>query len=85
MNKFFDFNNPFYRPLWVRLVVVGASLGWGLVEFVIGSPFWGVLFCGMGAVALHKLFIAFDPDAIEQTGQPQPENQQHENREKSDV
>ncbi|QKV20595.1 DUF3329 domain-containing protein [Oricola thermophila] len=57
----FDFNNPFYRPLWKRVAVVALPGTWGAFEFVAGSPFWGVLFCGAAALAFHGLFIAFEP------------------------
>ena len=57
----FDLNDPFFRPLWIRIAVVGVALGWGLFEFVGGSPFWGTLFCAAGAWAFYGLFIAFDP------------------------
>ncbi|HSO48807.1 MAG TPA: DUF3329 domain-containing protein [Rhizobiaceae bacterium] len=61
MGKFFDFNDPFYRPLWLRILIVGFCLGWALFEFVGGSPFWGVIFAGAGAMAFHGLFITFNP------------------------
>lgn len=59
--KGFDFNDPFYTPLWRRVVIVGIALGWALFEFIGGSPFWGVLFGGMGLWAFYGLFIAFEP------------------------
>jgi hypothetical protein len=57
----FDFNDPFFRPLWIRLAVVGFTLGWALFEFLTGAPFWGILFGAAGLWAFHGLFIAFDP------------------------
>lgn len=68
----FDFNHPFYRPLWIRIAVVAACLAWGLFEFVGGSPFWGALFCGLAAIAFHGLFIAFEPR------DPEPEEPERE-------
>ncbi|MFZ2100921.1 MAG: DUF3329 domain-containing protein [Oricola sp.] len=61
MKKFFDFNDPFYKPLWLRVAIVAAAGGWGLFELVAGSPFWGMIFLGMGAAAFHGLFIKFAP------------------------
>jgi hypothetical protein len=61
LNKFFDFNHPFYRPLWIRVLIVVLTGGWGIFEFIGGSPFWGTIFCGTSALAFHNLFIAFDP------------------------
>ncbi|MAY63485.1 MAG: hypothetical protein CML29_14880 [Rhizobiales bacterium] len=65
MNKLFDFNHPFFKPLWIRILVTGACLVWGVFEFMTGAPFWGVLFCGLGAMAAYGLFVTFDPDQIE--------------------
>ena len=67
MNKLFDFNHPFFKPLWVRILVTSACFLWGIVEFVTGAPFWGVLFCGLGAMAAYGLFVTFDPDGNEST------------------
>ena len=60
---FFDFSHPIYRPLWVRLAVVGGSLGWAAVEAWRGSPGWALIFGAAGAVALWGLFLTYDPDA----------------------
>lgn len=57
----FDLNDPFFRPLWLRVLIVAATIGWGLFEFSAGQPFWGTLFCAIGAYAFYGLFIAFDP------------------------
>ena len=64
--KLFDFNDPFFKPLWLRVAIVAIAGGWGLFEFVAGAPFWGVLFVGMAALAFHGLFIAFDPRGPEE-------------------
>jgi hypothetical protein len=65
-SKLLDFNDPFYRPLWLRIVIVAVVAGWGLFEFVTESPFWGVIFFGAAAFAFHGLFIAFNPREPEQ-------------------
>ncbi len=56
--KGFDFDHPFFKPLWVRIVVFGICFGWGLFEFTTGNALWGVLFCAMGLWAGHSFFIA---------------------------
>lgn len=63
--KFLDSGHPFFRPLWRRVAVVLVCLGWGLFEFVSGSPFWGMLFTGAGAYAAWELLIAYAPDETE--------------------
>ena len=57
----FDFNDPFFKPLWIRIAVVGFTLGWAAFEFAAGAPFWGILFGAAGAWAFYGLFIAFNP------------------------
>lgn len=63
--KLIDFNDPFYKPLWLRTAVVVVTGAWGVFEFLSGAPFWGVLFLGVGAVAFYRLFIDFNPRKAE--------------------
>jgi hypothetical protein len=60
-SKLLDFNDPFYKPLWLRIAIVAVVAGWGIFEFLTGSPFWGTIFIGAAAFAFHGLFIAFNP------------------------
>lgn len=57
-----DVQHPFFKPLWRRVAVVALCLGWGLFEFASGTPFWGVLFVGLGLFCAYEFFVAFDPD-----------------------
>tara|TARA_Y100000815_G_scaffold272098_1_gene300195 strand:- start:21994 stop:22209 length:216 start_codon:yes stop_codon:yes gene_type:complete len=59
--KLFDFNDPFFKPLWIRIAVVAVAVLWGVFEFINGATFWGVLFVALAAVAFHGLFITFAP------------------------
>jgi hypothetical protein len=61
MKKLFDLNDPFFRPLWIRVVIVIFSAGWGIFEFVAGAPAWGTLFCAIAAYAFYGFFVAFEP------------------------
>lgn len=54
----FDFNHPFYRPLWRRVVIVAFCFGWAAVEVVNQAPFWAVLFGGLGALSGYHFFLA---------------------------
>lgn len=47
----FDLDGAFYRPLWIRMLLVALALGWGLFEFVSGAPFFGVIFIAIGLYA----------------------------------
>jgi hypothetical protein len=59
--KFLDTDHPMFRPLWVRVLIVALCLGWAAFEFVDGSPFWGVLFGGLGVYAAWGFFVAARP------------------------
>lgn len=54
-------NDPFFKPLWIRVGVVAFCLGWALFEYVAGSTGWAVLFAGIGAVCIWSFFIDFRP------------------------
>ncbi|MCO6188253.1 DUF3329 domain-containing protein [Rhizobium sp. L1K21] len=57
-----QFDRPFYRPLWIRVLIVLVCFGWGLMELLNGTYFWTVLVWGIGAYAGYRLFITFNPD-----------------------
>jgi hypothetical protein len=59
--KFFDFQHPFYKPLWIRIAITGACLGWAVVEILGGNSFWAILFGSVGLYSGHQFFIAFNP------------------------
>ena len=62
MKKFLDLDHPFFRPLWIRVLVVVLAGGWAVLEFVTGSPLWGVLFGAIAAYAAWGFFVDFNPD-----------------------
>jgi hypothetical protein len=59
--KFFDLQHPFYKPLWIRVAVVGSCLGMTVLELSGGNVFWAILFGSVGVYAFHQFFIAFNP------------------------
>jgi hypothetical protein len=63
MGKLFDLHHPFFAPLWRRIAVTLLCLGWGLFEFVMGSPFWGTLFAGLGAYCAWVFLFDYKPQA----------------------
>lgn len=60
---FLDLDDPWFRPLWRRILVAGIALGWGLFELVSGSTGFAILFLALGAYAAWRLFVTFDPGA----------------------
>lgn len=61
MNKFLDVQLPFFIPLWRRVAVVAICLVWTVIEFYNASPFWGLLFGGLGVYSAWQFFVVFDP------------------------
>lgn len=60
----FDVQHPFFIPLWRRIFVVAACIGWALLELSWGNPGWSILFGAIGAYCAHQFFVAFDIEAI---------------------
>ena len=52
-----DPQNPFFRPLWVRLLCVLLPLAWAGVEAAGGAIFWAILFAAAGIYLFVALFI----------------------------
>jgi len=57
----FDLTGPFFEPLWRRIVLVGFLLVWTAMEFLSGSPFWGVLVLGLAGWSAYELFLKKHP------------------------
>ena len=54
---FLDLQVDFFRPVWKRVAVVLVCIGWSIFEFASGTPFWGIIFGGIGVYALWQLFF----------------------------
>lgn len=61
--KFIDPDHPFYRPLWRRLLLVGACAAWTAVELYNGEQAWGTIFLIVTAYAFANLILFFKPSA----------------------
>lgn len=66
MKKLIDVQLAFFRPLWLRVLIVLACLGWAVVEYTHGAAGWAALFGLIGLWCAHQFFIAFDPKDPEQ-------------------
>jgi len=64
---FFDLQIPFFIPIWRRVALILVCHGWGLFEFANGTPFWGVIFVGLGVFASWQLFFDGWPDSNSST------------------
>ncbi|MGR3271100.1 DUF3329 domain-containing protein [Thalassococcus profundi] len=57
-----DPDDPFYAPLWRRIVIVAVAAGWGLFELSQGNSGWALVFGGLGAWAAWAFFLRKTPD-----------------------
>jgi hypothetical protein len=57
-----DVRIPFFRPLWRRIATIAVIVLWTGVEFLHGSPYWGVLAAGIGIFVGYQFFVGFDPE-----------------------
>ena len=62
----FSVRHPVFRPLWRRLLLVGACFSWAGFEWLNGESLWALVFAGAGAWCAHQFFIAFDPKDYDQ-------------------
>ncbi len=56
-------SDPFYKPLWVRLLIVASTLAWiGFEATYGGSGFWLVLALAVAVYAAWTFIITFPRD-----------------------
>ncbi|MCM2291792.1 hypothetical protein NAC44_05560 [Allorhizobium sp. BGMRC 0089] len=56
---FLDPHHPFFKPLWVRIVVTLVPLIWAGVELFTGTPVWAMISLALGFYAGLQLFWVF--------------------------
>ena len=49
-----------------RGLVVGACIGWSLIELVLGNSVWFALFFALGCYLGYEFFVMFDPADYEE-------------------
>ena len=54
---FLDPDHPMFARTWVRWLVSVPPMAWGVAEFFIGDPFWGMLFLAAGGYAFWTLIL----------------------------
>ena len=60
--KLLDTDNPFFRPLWLRVAIVLITAAWGVFELYLGEVVWSLIFWAFCALSIYGFFIDFDPD-----------------------
>ena len=68
MLKLIDPDHAFYRPLWIRLLVVAVCASWTVVEFWKGSETWGFIVLAITAYASATLLVFYKPKTEPVTG-----------------
>lgn len=58
----FDFDIPFFLPLWRRIAVVVVTLGWTMVEISTGAIVWAMIFGAAGIYCVYALLFHFDEE-----------------------
>ncbi|MEM5500150.1 hypothetical protein WNY59_00960 [Ahrensia kielensis] len=53
---FFDFDTPFFYPVWRRYAVVSVLFLWALFELYAGAVTWAIIFFGLGIIAAVKMY-----------------------------
>lgn len=68
-----DTSHPIYRPLWVRLLIVGFTSVWAIIEFINQEIFWATVVGGIAAYSAYALLFTFKPapETIEEKA-PEP-------------
>ena len=62
MNKMFDIQHPFFKPIWRRVLLVVACLGWAAFELSHNAYFWALLFLAFALHVVIQLFFLPWPD-----------------------
>lgn len=65
--NFLDVKHPYFRPLWVRLLITGLTLAWAFLELFMGHTIWFALFFLCGAYLVREFFLRFDPADYEKS------------------
>ncbi len=58
--------HPFYRPLWVRLAIVGVVVLMTIWEIARGDGFWMVISLALAIYCANVLLIRYRPSEEEQ-------------------
>ncbi len=58
----FDFDDPFYRPLRIRIAILLVCFGWGSFELSTGGIDFGILFLALVGFSAYRFFVTFNPD-----------------------
>lgn len=61
MARLKDSEHPFFRPLWRRIALVAVCAGWAVLEYVGGSPTWGMIALAFTAYGAWQFLYLYKP------------------------
>lgn len=61
----FKLNDSFYRPLWIRVVLVVLLALWTFFEVVTGAIGWAMIWGALCVYSAYSFFINFNPEEDE--------------------
>lgn len=52
-------DNDFFRPLWLRLAIVAACIGWAVLEWLNDQSGWALIAGAAAAYGIWSFLIAY--------------------------
>jgi len=53
----FNFDHPFFKPLWKRIATAFVCFAWGFVEYNNDATLWAYFFWALAAFVSYHFFI----------------------------
>ena len=69
--KLIDLEHAFFKPVWIRVVVVAVCAGWAMFEFANDAVLCGVFFGGLAVICAYR-FSVINYSAIADPAKEQP-------------
>jgi hypothetical protein len=63
-----DRDHPFLRPLWRRVALVAVCFVWAGLEFLGGSPMWGMIALAMGGYGAWQYLYLYGSEKPDDPG-----------------
>ena len=57
MKKFFNLDDPFFAPLWIRATIVVLLGFWTMIELVAGAQGWAVFFAALAVFSAWRFAV----------------------------
>ena len=73
MKKIFDFEHPFFQPLWRRITLVVFLGGWSIFEYTRGYQIWAIVFGTICVACINGLLLRYNKPPTKNNGGPNDE------------